>query len=278
MTSSAVSDPARLPSLEALKHQGHRGGRILLHRSIWNQRLPATRLWGSVLLALTLSGLMLSVRPWVSLMWSAEVGAWLAALQLPLPTPLPPPEAFDGWVQWQLDLPVLGWRLPAPGPLALLLNVVALVAAWWGSGRFSDAFRPACYLLRLACLIQGAAVLWFWWMPASFPHTVDEHYRSGLQQMWALLMLSPWLHLATYYLFPVTWWHRLALTGMTWVYLLLLAPLQQSLHLAVLHHLGMVFMPLLYLLLGVMVPIVGLVALYGWAMSWANEHPDLSLD
>ena len=45
-----------------------------------------------------------------------------------------------------------------------------------------------------------------------------------------------------------------------------------ALHALVLHHAGLLAMPLLHLLFGVMVAIIGFVAIYGWAISLANAR------
>jgi hypothetical protein len=86
------------------------------------------------------------------------------------------------------------------------------------------------------------------------------------------MVLTPWLHLCTFYLFPFALWQRFALTALTLAFLFLLAPLQYATHAALVYQLGLMVLPLLHLLFGVMVPILGFVALYGWGMSWHNPE------
>ena len=86
------------------------------------------------------------------------------------------------------------------------------------------------------------------------------------------MLLTPWIHLPTFWFFEVSWWARLGVTLLTWAWLLLLAPLLYALHALVLHHAGLLAMPLLHLLFGVMVAIIGFVAIYGWAISLANAR------
>ena len=87
--------------------------------------------------------------------------------------------------------------------------------------------------------------------------------------MWALMLLTPWLHLLIYYLMPFPLWCRIVLTAATLIYLLVLTPLLYAGHAALIHHAGLILMPLLELLFGVMVSIIGMVALYSWAMGWS---------
>ena len=62
----------------------------------------------------------------------------------------------------------------------------------------------------------------------------------------------------------------MALTVVTLLWLAVLAPVQYALHAALLQQFGLVLMPLLNMLFGMLVPIFGVVALYGWAMSWPD--------
>ncbi|MDZ7855713.1 hypothetical protein [Sphaerotilus sp.] len=255
--------------LGELTPRGARGGRVQMHRSIWGLHLPPHRLAGSVLLALVLTALLVLLRPTIAALWSTELLWWVTRMELS--------GRFTAITEhshlpFQIATPTLMLFVNAPLPTTLMFNAIGVVAAWWLAGLLPDVARPGCYLLRFAAVIHGAAVLFFWIWPASFPHSVNEHIGNGLQQCWALMLLAPWIHLCTYYLFAVTWLQRLALTLLTWAYLFVLAPLLFALHALVLHAWGPLAMPLLHLLFGVMVTIIGFVALYGWAMGWANAR------
>ncbi|WP_310463037.1 hypothetical protein [Sphaerotilus sp.] len=255
--------------LGELTPRGARGGRVQMHRSIWGLHLPPNRLAGSVLLALALTALLVLLRQSIATLWSTELLWWLTRMELS--------GRFSaitehGNLPFQVATPVITLFVSAPLTTTLMFNGIGVVAVWWLSGMLPDVARPGCYLLRFAAIIHGAAVLFFWIWPASFPHSVNEHIGNGLQQCWALMLLAPWIHLCTYYLFAVTWGQRIALTALTWAYLFLLAPLLMAVHALALHAWGLLAMPLLHLLFGVMVAIIGFVALYGWAMGWANTR------
>lgn len=265
-------NPLSNASATDLQRRGHRGGTILPHRSIRSLRLPPGRVLAGAALAVAFTLALLKLQPWVAQTWSQVLLWWMRGLALPGEfTP-----AVGGGELATLAVPALEVRLRGMGGLAVLAHAVALVLLWWLPGRLPDAARPATFLLRFVALTHGAALLYFVLWPASFPHSVRSHVGSGLRQAWMLMLLTPWLHLATFYIFPVAWWHRVALTLVTLLFVLVLTPLQYACHAALVHLLGLVAMPVLHLLGGVMLPILGFVALYGWGMSWRRPAMDLA--
>ncbi len=245
--------------------RGHRGGAILPHRSIWSLQLPRHRLAVGVLIALGFTGLLALAQPMLASAWGRQMVWWMQALGLPGQFAQPDLAGLD---LFSLPVPLIDVALPDLGWVDLAAHALGCVVLWVLAGWLPDSAKPGAYLLRFAVLIHSASVLYFALWPASFPHSLISHVGGGLRQAWTLLLLTPWLHLCTYYLFPFALWQRPALTAVTLLYLALLAPLQYASHAALLVLMGPVVMPLLQLLFGVMVPILGLVALYGWGMSW----------
>lgn len=255
--------------LGELDRRGQRSARAPMHRSIWGLQLPRRRLLRSTALALVLTLVLLALREAIAQAWAGQLVWWLGQLGLEGRWSA---QIEPGQMPWHMGAPRVSLAVSAPQELTLAGNTLGVLLLWWVVGRLPDAARPAAYLLRLCAIIQGTAVFFFWLWPASFPHSVDDHIANGLQQCWALMLLAPWIHLGTYYLFAVSWAQRLAVTLLTWGWLLLLAPLLYALHALVIARFGVLAMPLLHLLLGVMVAIIGFVAIYGWAMSWANQR------
>ena len=238
------------------------------HRAISSLRLPLGRVAAGALVASAFTLALFRTMPWVAEFWSQQMVWWMNALELPgqfKPAHINRPDLFS------LPVPLIDAHL---GPLSmsdLAGHGLAAVVLWWLAGWLPDYAKPGAYLLRFAVLLHAVAVVYFLAWPASFPHAVVGHVSGGLRQTWALMLVTPWLHLLTFYLFPFPAWHGALLTALTLLYLLLLAPLQYASHVALLVLVGPVLMPLLYMLFGVMVPILGIVALYGWGMSW--RHP-----
>lgn len=259
-------------SIRHLRARGHKGGTILQHRAIWSLRLPMQRLLSGLALAAGFTTGLLLLRNWIGMAWAGELLWWIQALELPgrfevLAT------GSDGWLP--LPVPFIGVELSAPNGWATLWQGGAVVLLWVCTGWVPDEAKPVAFFIRLAALVHGASVLFFMFWPASFTHSVDDHVSSGLGQAWYLMLLTPWIHLATYYLFPFAFWKRGLLTLLTLVFLFVLVPLLYALHVALIQQFGLILMPLLHLLFGVMLMTIGFVALYGWAMGWqtAGQRP-----
>ena len=268
-------DPRDRHARLKLHRRGHQGGAILPHRSIWSLRLPRGRLAGGVAVALGFTVLLLWLEPRVAEFWGWQMLWWMQALGLPGQFALPEMgELSAGLAPLSLPVPLIDTPMPATDPLTPLAHGLGALLVWVLAGWLPDNAKPATYLLRFGVIIHLVSALYFLVWPASFNHSLTSHVSSGLRQSWVLLLITPWLHLATYYLFPFALWQRLALTTLTLAYLLALAPLQYASHTALLTLAGPILMPLLHLLFGVMVPILGFVALYGWAMSWHNPNQE----
>jgi hypothetical protein len=228
-----------------------------------------------VLLALAFTALCWALRDGLADVWSAQLRWWLRALDLVASQGGPAAtgastaaQPTTGWLG--LRLPGVDLQAPDVGLPALLSHALAAVVTWVLAGWWPDRARPVALLMRAAVLVQVLAIAYFFLWPASFPHALGHHAVAGLRMGWVLMLLTPWLHLAIHYLLPFALWQRVALTGISLLYLALLTPLQVASHVALVSLLGPVAMPVLHLLLGVVLPVVGLVALYGWAVSWGG--------
>ena len=246
---------------------GQRGSAGLQHRSIWSLRLPKRRLAGGLLIALGFTLLLALAKHEIATAWGRQLIAWMHALEVP---GMFVPDDAASTDMFSLPVPLIDVQLRDLGMLAIAAHALAALLIWVLSGWLPDAARPLSYLLRFAVLIHAAAIVYFWFWPASFPHPLSNHVAGGLRQSWALMLVTPWLHLCMYYIFPFAVWQGVALTTVTLLFLFVLTPLQYACHAALVYGLGPIMSPLLYMLFGVMVPMLGLVALYGWGMSWGS--------
>jgi hypothetical protein len=262
--SSAPSRPAS-PATASASRSGSRAH--TLARDVFKPRLAV-----GVLLALAFTALCWVARDGLAAAWSAQLQWWLRMLDLAGPQAAQAAgataQASSSWLG--LTLPRLALQAPDVGLPALLSHALAAVVTWVVAGWWPDRARPITLLMRAAVLVHALAIAYFFLWPASFPHALGSHAVAGLRVGWVLMLLTPWLHLCIHYLLPFALWQRVALTGVSLLYLAVLTPLQVASHVALVSLLGPVAMPLLHLLLGVLLPVVGLVALYGWAVSWGG--------
>jgi hypothetical protein len=259
------------PRYSYLRRHGHRGGAILPHRAIWRHSLPKRRLIVGALTAGAFTLLLALAQPGLAQIWGEQMLWWLQALALPGHFAMADTAALNllSMPAPQIDLP-----LRAISGAQVAAHALTVLTVWTLAGWLPDAAKPAALVLRFAALLHGASVLYFLFWPASFPHSLAGHVAGGLRQSWVLMLVTPWLHLCTYYLFPFPAWQNVALTSVSLLFLWVLAPLQYTSHAALAYLVGPIVIPVLYLLLGMFVPVLGLVALFGWAMGWCKPAPE----
>jgi hypothetical protein len=83
-----------------------------------------------------------------------------------------------------------------------------------------------------------------------------------------LLLVAP--ALLALYLYPLDLplGAKLAITSVMVGFVVVFAPLQSLSHAWLLHHGTLLYMPLLFMAFGLLLPIIAIVALYAWAMTW----------
>lgn len=248
---------------------GPLGKAIAPHRSISHLNLPWRRVIGGVLIAMAFTLTLMWLQQNFVDLWTRQILWWMRTLPLEgqLDSAHPVADRF-----LTPAMPAFNFQIRALGPLEPLLHILFSIALWVGTAWFPDDAKPAAFLLRFGIIIHIASASFFQIWPESFPHSVMNHVAVGLQQAWALMLLTPWLHLFTFYVFPLATWHRISLTVLTLAFLFTLAPLLYVSHIVLLVKFGLIVMPVLHFLFGVMVFVLGFVALYGWGMSWHNQN------
>ncbi|HXX19451.1 MAG TPA: hypothetical protein VEJ46_08615 [Candidatus Acidoferrum sp.] len=131
-------------------------------------------------------------------------------------------------------------------------------------------FTPVTYLLRAVLFIQVTALVYFAWIPAKFPHTPDSYMEGMVTYGIALISIVPTLFGLTYYIFRFRLIRKAALTAMTMAHLAVFFPLQ-ILAQAVLLEKSVLFMPVLYIVFGLPVDVMIILAFYSWGMSWPSK-------
>lgn len=235
------------------------------HRAVRRLDFPATRWLTLLLLPPLFNALFWCLRDDIGAGWQAFFALWLAWLDLPGTITM---EVVRLPADLVLRLPVPHVPAVVPDTTIWLATLAATVAILAASFRIGDQYVPLRYLLRLVVVIQITALLCFAIFPATFPYTANSHMRDGLLLSTLLLVITPWLHALIYYVFGFSLLQKVALTGLTLIYFLVMAPVQYLLHAWLLHHLSLMALPILYLLFGVLLDMLMLIALYAWAMSW----------
>lgn len=237
----------------------------LPHRALGHVRLSPWLLLQMVGLPLAWLTLIYGFREPLYNFWRSYLLTWARWLQLPLQ----PAEMSSR--QDQLGL---SW-LPAAGDLGLSTTTGAalaagvIVVAWALSLRLRGRWLPAQYLIRVLCVVQALALLYFWFAPMPFPHQLLSHVTDLLDAGFLLMLAIPVLMAMGYYPLQISWQAKVVHTLLILLFFVVMVPQQALVHLLILQHLSVVFMPVLYLCFGALFDMMVFVALYAWAASTA---------
>ena len=151
----------------------------------------------------------------------------------------------------------LVWRATGLVTLAIFVGTFFLPAQW----------IPVTYLLRGILFIQATALVYFALIPAEFPHTPDSYLEGLLASGLALISILPLLFGLTFFIFQFSMPQKVFLTMMTMGHLVLFLPLQVMLQGLILQK-TVLFMPVLYIVFGMPLDVLIIIAFYAWGMTW----------
>jgi hypothetical protein len=217
----------------------------------------------AVALTLAWQGLV----PLVTALWGAILAFWMGALGLDAPIQVAQ-VGFGGLLQWEVPYPALTARLPSAGTWwgTMGVTLLALGASW----RLPRHLVPVIYLLRVLVCIQLTSLLFFAVVkgPGIFPHPLPRYLADMLTMSLMMVSLLPLLLGLTLFIFDLPLSRKLGLAALMLLHQSLLAPFQYALQAYLIHKLSLLWMPLLYLTLGLPLNVLTLLGLYGWGMSW----------
>jgi len=253
--------------IDDMRFRGFGGSAIQLHRSMYQIKLSRTNLLGSLALPAVFTVVLLCLLSPILALWRGLFEFWLPRIS---------PQGSVALRQvdlgaYYLDLPFP--LLPAgdPGDQLWWITLTGCVLAWLATFLVSrDRFLPLQYIVRACLLVQATALIFFHYLPGEFPYDSARYLGDALTMALIFLFMMPWGLGATYYMFGFSLWRKVSLTVCTVAYFAVAFPMQYLLHAYVLHHLTLLFLPLLYLVFGIFMDVMMFVALYSWGMSWAR--------
>jgi len=250
------------------RFRGHRGGVIAMHRSLVRFVLDPLDLMTSSLLVLLLSFTWIVSLPWLCRMWDYALENGMKVLALHAEVGLTE-HHITPYIRFVIPFPKMRGITPDAWTWWSTTAVVCLLYA--ASYFFPKKLTPVTYLLRAVLFIQVTAQLYFLIMPARFPHTPDSYMEGLISYRIGLISAVPALFGLTYYIFKFNLIKKIALTALTMGYLSLFLPVQVLLQAMVLER-SVLFMPILYIVFGLPVDILLVLAFYSWGMSWPAEQ------
>ncbi len=191
---------------------------------------------------------------------------WAKQLDIPLAASAGGAAATKLGLSWQVSSPMAD--LPSRWTLAITtcLMVLAFAASFALNGRLF----PLKYLVRILCVVQGFALVFFGLQPGGFPYDIASHANDLANMGYVLLLAIPAMLALGYYVLNIGLSTKIAHTVLILLYFFVMVPFQIIAHVLILQHFSLLFMPVLYICFGTLFDMLIFVALYSWAASNAS--------
>jgi len=267
----APVDPWTREELNRLRYQGHKGGFIPKHRALLFSPFDSSKVSWAVLLVVGFLAVWYLLLGVVTRFWGVVLNFWGSVLGY---------GGVVGMMHYRLfgliPFTVPDVYVPAglPGPYTWWAGVVFLVLLVASSFLLSPRYLPLAYLLWVLALFQGCAQLFFAFWAEYFPYTASGYILTVLLASLALISLVPLVLAFTYYVFDFGPARSIALTALMMGHLIVLVPFQYAVHALVLNRASLLFMPFLFLSVGLPLGVLVFIAFYGWGFSWTHRLRD----
>lgn len=178
------------------------------------------------------------------------------------------------------------WRLLPPFhvtaatimPSETIWWFVALVCAllWAWTLRMNRERLPLIYFIRLLVLVQCSALAYFYLWSESLPTSSDQYLVDIFRQSAGFILLLPVLFGLALFPFALAWWVKYGAVITAMVFLFVSVPLQAACIAWALQTGSAMMMPVLYLFFGLLPQVMGLMGIYGFALSLLPSDDALS--
>lgn len=221
----------------------------------------------AVLLPIAFCALLLAAEPLIMNFWRDCILFWLTRLDIPLQARQALSEGglhFD-WIGTVNDSFMPGFAMKLASALATFLVFASTTS-------MSNQKLPLRYLLRILCVVQAIALVFFWYAPSQFPYSIPDHMRDIISMGYMLMLAIPVMLAIGYYLLHVDLGVKIVHTVFILSYFILMIPHKVVLHTLILYKMSLLYMPLLYVCLGAVFDVLLFVALYSWTVSMLPEQ------
>ena len=251
-----------------MRRRGWGGGDIPAHRALRVSPVQPGKLVPAALLALALLAAYLLLLSPVAHLWAGMLEFWRSALDLPGHVSM---VRHDFYGLLQFDVPSLDFGSGLPGSGLWWSGLVFTLFLGFGSFAVPLTWLPLRYVLRLLAFFQAGAQVFFGFWPWAFPYDGSGYVHGMLIADLMLISLIPVILGFTYFVLDFGLWRKALLALLTMLHMLVLVPLQYAVHAYVIHHLSLLFMPLMFFVFGLTVNVLVFISFYAWGVSW--RHP-----
>jgi hypothetical protein len=259
------ADAATRREVLRMRQRGWGGGDIPAHRALRVSPVQPRKLVPATLLALALLTAYLLLLGPVARLWAGMLEFWRSALDLPGHVSM---VRHDFYGLLQFDVPFLNFGSGLPGSELWWSGLVFTLILGFGSFLVPLTWLPLRYVLRLLAFFQAGAQLFFGLWPWAFPYDGSGYVHGMLIADLMLISLIPVILGFTYFVLDFGFWRKALLASLTMAHMLVLVPLQYAVHAYVIHHLSLLFMPLMFFVFGLTVNVLVFISFYAWGVSW----------
>lgn len=181
------------------------------------------------------------------------------------------------WGALDVPVPHLSVVSAEPSLAGWMTSVLLILALVWAAPRLPDRLTPLAYGLRALALIHLTALVAFAVARTglyTFPYNADAMLGVLAHVTLVVATCVPLVLALVYFVQDVTLGHKLALTALTLGFLAVFLPVLTAFHALVLEATSLVWLPLLFLAMGVPLVVFLAIGLYALGMSWGGPLLD----
>ena len=266
---STGSNPLKNPQQE-LRYSNAHGKIIPMHHAFKTLHLASVSRVSAMVLPVLFVGLLWLFLPMVFELWSAIFNFWMQHIYHSGIGHAP-----VSILGQDLSIPYPVMDAEAPSQALVRMNLLVCVIAFAVSFLIPMVGAPLTYLLRTILLIQGSASLDRMLAPDFFPYTLKVYMLGAMTQCVYMLFLIPLILAVVYYIFDFSLWRKFLLTVMLLAFFLIAVPCQYMLHAYLIHEFTLLFLPLMYMMFGIVMDVLMFVSIYAYGMSWKSRKEAL---
>lgn len=255
-------------AFSAVKEARSRFVKIRPHRAITPLRVTPSLLAQAIILPIILCGLLFLTKPLLLDFWHRCILFWSGGLNLPVSLF----SQVNGAGQSTLLLSGGQAVTPMPSTTTMAVTMAVTLIAFVLSFGMKKATFPLKYPVRIVCVVQLIALVYFWFSSAPFPYSIAGHGEELLNVGYFVMLATPVMLGMGYYILNQSLPVKLFHTALILLFLAIMVPHQVLAHAFILQHMSVLFMPVLYVCFGAVFDALVFIALYSWVASNAPAN------
>ncbi len=249
------------------RYRGVKGTAILMHRSMNKLNFSFATGLSLILLPILFDTALFLKMDFIIHLWKTMFDFWIAKLHL-------------GGLTGVTVTKILGktFYIPFPNPPVALptlsgirINILIALILFIISCFIRKTYLPLIYIFRAGIILQLSASIYFFIRPGYVPYGMWYFIPGMMVTGIYMLFLIPIFFALIYYIFDFPFWHKFIATLLTILYFIIFLPMQYMLHAYIISAGTLLFMPVLYLLFGVLLDTLLLISCYSWIMTWKGK-------